>query len=175
MLGDSDVPWSPSITVIYPGTPELFVPIPMPAERTTTAFSDGKDVPHTADAAIEKQSSLVTAGHSKALLRRSTVIRHEHEQELAVVLRVSMQVHSPGCLHVILHTVGCQAPYLLQNRTDVAFVYRQHNTPDKWRLLPAYSSVGYVWGYVDGAWLPRCELVPASGRSSSNLNARLSV
>ena len=154
MLGDNDAPWSPPMTVVYPGTPELFVPIPMPAERTTIASNVLTGIPHAPDAACERRGSLSAAGSSKTLLRRSAVVRHEHREELAAVLRVSMQVYSPGCLHVILHTVGCQAPYLLQNRTAVAFVYRQHNTPDQWRLLPAYSSVGYAWAYVEGTFLP---------------------
>lgn len=140
------------MTVNYPGTPELFVPMPMPAETTTVAaLADVADMPEAKSAGSEQHPSLTPAHPRKALLRRSAIVRQEQQEQVAAVMRVSMQVHSPGCLHIILHTIGCEAPYLLQNRTGVAFVYRQHNTPDHWRLLPAYTSVGYAWAFVDGA------------------------
>eukprot|EP00892_Ulva_mutabilis_P007576 jgi/Ulvmu1/5190/UM021_0207.1 len=152
MLEDGDASWSPPVTVHYPGTPELFVPVPLPAESSTiTDSGDLGDAPQASTAPMERQPSLAAARPSKALLRRSAIVHQERQEQLAAVMRVSMQVHSPGCLHIILHTIGCQAPYLLQNRTAAAFVYRQHNTLDRWRLLPAYSSVGYAWAHVDGA------------------------
>lgn len=165
MLGEGDdTAWSPPMTVFYPGTPELFVPMPMPHQTSTTAAPSVQGAaPQDNSSAMSRQSSLASPGPSKTLLRRSAVVKEGYDEQVAAVLRVSMQVHSPGCLHVILHTIGCQAPYLLQNRTAEAFVYRQHSTPDKWCLLPAYTSVGYAWAHADGAHLHRQTLGFAQG------------
>lgn len=171
MLDDgNDAAWSPPMTLFYPGTPELFVPMPMPY-RTSAALAPLAQggAPQANSSTMSRQSNLSSAGPSKALLRRSAVVKDGHEEQVAAVLRVSMQVHSPGCLHVILHTIGCQAPYLLQNRTAEAFVYRQHNTPDKWCLLPAYTSVGYAWVHIDGASLHRQTLGFVQGSDCVNL------
>lgn len=155
MLSDGDhAAWSPPLTVNYPGTPELYIPMPMPVQSSTSAgLPEAGALPELQASSSEnsRQPSFTSAGPNKALLRRSAVLNHGHEDEVAAVLRVSMQVHSPGCLHVILHTVGCQAPYLLQNRTNEAFVYRQHNTAEQWRLLPPTSSIGYAWAHPAGA------------------------
>jgi hypothetical protein len=63
----------------------------------------------------------------------------------------SVQVHSPGCLHVVLHNVGCEPPFLLQNRTNQKLVYRQEGTQDTWRLLEPYSALGFSWPFQTSA------------------------
>lgn len=147
--GSGEPAWSPAMTVNYPGTPELFVPMPLP-KQTGAIVSESPDT-FPRNAAISRESSLASAGPSKALVRSSAILQHGEEEQVAAIMRVSMQVHSPGCLHVILHTIGCQAPYVLQNRTEASFVYRQHGTGQHWCLLRPYSSIGYAWVDVDGA------------------------
>lgn len=42
-----------------------------------------------------------------------------------VILRFSLALAAPGCLHLLLESVSPKAPYLLENRTPHPFQYRQ--------------------------------------------------
>ena len=42
-----------------------------------------------------------------------------------VILRFSLAICRPGCLHLTLESVAPKAPYLLENRTPHPFQYRQ--------------------------------------------------
>jgi len=42
-----------------------------------------------------------------------------------VILRFSLAICNPGCLHLVLESVSPKAPYLLENRTAHPFQYRQ--------------------------------------------------
>ena len=42
-----------------------------------------------------------------------------------VILRFSLAICNPGCLHLVLESVSPKAPYLLENRTPHPFQYRQ--------------------------------------------------
>lgn len=148
--------WSQPITVTYPGLPELFVKLPVPENP---ANPDPDSIEGTSGGAPRPSTSsgvsLQQAGSCKSFIvdrkehgdSRDDVGRHD---EKSVVLRASMQVSSPGCLHIVLHSIGCEAPYLLQNRTGEEFVYRQLGTADKWRILSGYSAVGFAWPFIDG-------------------------
>jgi hypothetical protein len=62
-----------------------------------------------------------------------------------------VQVHTPGCIHIVLHNAGCQPPFLLQNRTRHELVFRQDGTQDAWRLLEPYSALGFSWPFLTSA------------------------
>ena len=179
--------WSPPVDVIYPGIPELHLNIPVTDEWVTrNLFAPGAAAQPTS--APESQPSSPTSvsrlsaatsasqGPAAALTRCSKALlrsRHEmagpqrgddaqlHERTVAV-LRMSMQVHAPGCIHVVLHTAGCQPPFLLQNRTHQSLLFRQAGTQDTWRLLPPQSALGFSWPYITGA-LHTGNLFAASG------------
>lgn len=42
-----------------------------------------------------------------------------------VILRFSLSICNPGCLHLVLESVSPKPPYLLENRTGHPFQYRQ--------------------------------------------------
>ena len=42
-----------------------------------------------------------------------------------VVLRFSLELRSPGCMHFVLESVSPKPPYLIENRTAHPFRYRQ--------------------------------------------------
>ena len=42
-----------------------------------------------------------------------------------VILRFSLGICNPGCLHLVLESVSPKPPYLLENRTGHPFQYRQ--------------------------------------------------
>lgn len=125
----------------------------MPEEAAAACPADAKANEDT-DTSMARNTgiTLQQAGSCKSFIvdkqERSDVAQ---QQQQAVVLRASMQVHSPGCLHIVLHSLGCEAPYLLQNRTSQDFVFRQEGSPDKWTILSAYSAIGFAWPHTDGA------------------------
>ena len=47
------------------------------------------------------------------------------EEVEVVILRFSLAICNPGCLHLVLESVSPKAPYLLENRTAHPFQYRQ--------------------------------------------------
>lgn len=149
--------WSQPITVDYPGSPELFIKLPMPEDPTPVSVVQPAEGSKPTSTGV----SLRQAGSSKSFIvdkkehSDASVDVAQQQENTSVVLRASMQVHSPGCLHIVLHSIGCESPYLLQNRTSETFVFRQHNTADKWHILSAYSAVGFAWPYTDGATSPR--------------------
>lgn len=75
--------------------------------------------------------------------------------ERSVIVRMSMQVHSPGCLHIVIHSAGCQPPFLLQNKTSLGLLYRQAGSSAAWKRLQPMSAVGYTWPNPSGA-CPLC-------------------
>ena len=42
-----------------------------------------------------------------------------------VVLRFSLGICNPGCLHLVFESISSKAPYILENRTAHPFQYRQ--------------------------------------------------
>jgi hypothetical protein len=143
--------WSQTITVDYPGLPEFFVKLPLP-ENLPVATPPSA----SAASATREGVSLQQAGRSKSFivdkrLKGDAAVDAAEWQGNSVVLRASMQVHSPGCLHIVLHSIGCDPPFLLQNRTSEDFVFRQEGTADRWHVISAYSAVGFAWPFTDGA------------------------
>ena len=47
------------------------------------------------------------------------------EEVEVVILRFSLGICSPGCLHLVLESVSPRAPYLLEHRTAHPFQYKQ--------------------------------------------------
>jgi hypothetical protein len=143
--------WSQPITVDYPGLPELFIKLAVPEEPPAVSGP-----PSSAGTSMAcKGVSLQHAGTSKSFIvdkrhQGDSIVDAVERDGKYAVLRASMQVHSPGCLHIVLHSIGCDAPYLLQNRTSEDFVFRQEGTADKWHILSAYSAVGFAWPFTDG-------------------------
>lgn len=63
-----------------------------------------------------------------------------------VVLRYSMEIRSPGCMHFVLESVSADPPFLLDNRSDQALQYRQANIQGlPYFQLPAFSAAGFLW------------------------------
>lgn len=60
-----------------------------------------------------------------------------------VILRFSLGICSPGCLHLVLESVSPKAPYLLENRTAHPFQYKQAGIGKlvclPWLLGPEYA------------------------------------
>ena len=126
--------WSAPIPVTYPGTPELFVPIPVTQDwvaRHVATGGAGKPV-------LSSQVEVATGGAPVS-------------QRTVAVTRLSMTVHSPGCMHVVLHTAGCNPPFLLENRTAETFFFRQEGTQDAWRRLDPLSALGFSWPFPTSA------------------------
>lgn len=63
-----------------------------------------------------------------------------------VVLRYSMELRSPGCIHFVLESVSADPPFLLENRSDHLLEYRQANVEGlPFTKLPPYSAAGFLW------------------------------
>ena len=61
------------------------------------------------------------------------------------VLRYSIELQHPGCMHIILENVSSSAPYLLENRSLHPLQYRQADFPGiPYKPLPAFSAAGFV-------------------------------
>ncbi len=157
----SNCTWSPPVTVVYPGTPELHLNIPVTDEWVSNNLvapgATRQAPPAAAPAGADASStgSIQLSRCSKSLLTSKQQVAGsgdglELQAKTVAVLRMSMQVHSPGCIHVVLHNAGCQPPFLLQNRTRHALVFRQESTQDTWRLLEPHSAVGFSWPYAKG-------------------------
>lgn len=64
------------------------------------------------------------------------------------ILRIAVERRAVGVLHVILQSVHSEPPYVLENRTSTALVYRQaHVDGIPFHTLPPWSAVGWVWEY----------------------------
>lgn len=64
---------------------------------------------------------------------------------LMVVLRYSVELQNPGCMHVIFESVSAVSPYLMENRTTSNLQYRQAGYPGiPYRDLASYSAEGYI-------------------------------
>ena len=63
-----------------------------------------------------------------------------------VVLRYSMELRSPGCMHFVLEAVSADPPFLLDNRSDQALQFRQAGFDSlPFTPLPAFSAAGFLW------------------------------
>lgn len=63
-----------------------------------------------------------------------------------VVLRYSMELRNPGCMHFVLESVSPEPPFLLDNRSSEALQYRQaHFEGLPYTPLPAFSAAGFLW------------------------------
>ena len=149
----SNSTWSPPITVNYPGIPELYLNIPVTGEWVSrNLLAPRTSVQRSGDGGSKSNlsrcsKSLLTSQQQVASKGDSVELR----ERTVAVLKMSMQVHSPGCVHVVLHSAGCQPPFLLQNRTHRDLKFRQHGTQDSWRLLPAFTALGFSWPYLTRA------------------------
>jgi hypothetical protein len=161
--------WSTPIVVSYPGIPELFINAPVTGDwirrnmhsgtaRSTASIDvcnpEPQSAPHLS-APLEFKEVQRCRVTCKALMRSQHEVAAEDgvrlKEQVVAVVRMSMQVHSPGSLHIVLHNAGGQPPYLLQNRTAQDFVVRQHKTQDQWRVLRAYSATGFSWPFLSSA------------------------
>ena len=46
---------------------------------------------------------------------------------------------------MVVHSVGGQAPYLLQNRTTDAVLVRQSDSNDTWKVLERHTAMPFAW------------------------------
>lgn len=76
------------------------------------------------------------------------------------VLRYSIELQTPGCMHIILENISASPPYLLENRSFASLRYRQAGYPGiPYKDLPPYSGRGFV------SHVPRC---PVSQRATGS-------
>jgi vacuolar protein sorting-associated protein 13A/C len=63
---------------------------------------------------------------------------------LAVTVNVSVEMPAPGCLHVVLQSLGGEPQQCLMNCTRAAISYRQATPRSAWQLLPPLSAAALV-------------------------------
>lgn len=90
---------------------------------------------------------------------------------LAVTVNVSVEMPTPGCLHLVLQSLGGEPQQCLMNCTAAAVSFRQATPRSAWQLLPAYSATalvllqppdvlsGLAGGAADPLQLPSCSEV----------------
>jgi hypothetical protein len=77
-----------------------------------------------------------------------------------VILRYSLELRSPGCMHFVLESVAADPPFLLENRSPQPLCYRQGRVAGlPFVDLPPYSATGFAWP------------VPDRGKSGSQASA----
>ena len=80
------------------------------------------------------------------ICRNSETSKATDEDIDLVVLRYSMELRSPGCMHFVLESVSADPPFLLDNRSEQALQYRQANIDSlPYAKLPAFSAAGFLW------------------------------
>ncbi len=90
--------------------------------------------------------SLYIRTDSTIFLRSNSERAGDSDNVDVVVLRYSMEIRSPGCMHFVLESVSADPPFLLDNRSDQALQYRQANIQDlPYFQLPAFSAAGFLW------------------------------
>jgi hypothetical protein len=90
---------------------------------------------------------------------------------LAVTVNVSVEMPTPGCLHLVLQSLGGEPQQCLMNCTAAAVSFRQATPRSAWQLLPPYSATalvllqppdvlsGLAGGAADPLQLPSCSEV----------------
>jgi vacuolar protein sorting-associated protein 13A/C len=90
---------------------------------------------------------------------------------LAVTVNVSVEMPTPGCLHLVLQSLGGEPQQCLMNCTPSAISFRQATPRSAWQLLPSYSATalvllqppdvlsGLAGGSTDPLQLPSCSEV----------------
>jgi hypothetical protein len=63
---------------------------------------------------------------------------------LAVIVNISVEMPAPGCLHVVLQSLGGDPQQFLTNCTPEAISYRQATPTAAWQLLPPFSGAALV-------------------------------
>lgn len=90
---------------------------------------------------------------------------------LAVTVNVSVEMPTPGCLHLVLQSLGGEPQQCLMNCTPSAISFRQATPRAAWQLLPAFSATalvlqqqpevlsGIAASSIDPSQLPSCSEV----------------
>jgi hypothetical protein len=90
---------------------------------------------------------------------------------LAVTVNVSVEMPTPGCLHLVLQSLGGEPQQCLMNCTNASISFRQATPHSAWQLLPPYSATalvllqppdalsGLAGGAADPLQLPSCSEV----------------
>jgi hypothetical protein len=90
---------------------------------------------------------------------------------LAVTVNVSVEMPTPGCLHLVLQSLGGEPQQCLMNCTNASISFRQATPRSAWQLLPPYSATalvllqppnvlsGLAGGAADPLQLPSCSEV----------------
>lgn len=63
---------------------------------------------------------------------------------LAVTVNLSLETPSPGCMHIILQSVGGEPQHCLMNCTAMPISYRQATPKAAWQVVPPYSGASLV-------------------------------
>ena len=66
------------------------------------------------------------------------------QEYLAVVLQLSVEDYSPGCLHLVLQSLGGEPQHLIQNCLDHPLSFRPAHPRAAWLPLPPLSALGLV-------------------------------
>ncbi|KAL0043259.1 hypothetical protein WJX82_006661 [Trebouxia sp. C0006] len=203
----ANAPWSHPIEASFPGGVGRHVAIPVqPPQPSETARPGEASSAEEADQQSSERSvaTLLTGTgpswelHGPRVARR---LRHRTRQSgnggggpeameevEVVILRFSLAVCNPGCLHLVLESVSPKAPYLLENRTAHPFQYRQAGVGDlPFQPLPAYSAAGCAWqvteksypregyGRSSGQAAPLCAAWGGAGAGRKGPNGELAV
>lgn len=121
---------------------------PTPAPSTTTSSTrsstSGGRGPGTAPLLVEMQKDM-EAGM---------------QGYLAVVLQLKVEERGPGCLHLILESLGGEPEHLIQNCLPAPLCYRQDTSTASWQQLPPLSAAALVLQQPPGA-VPGASAAPA--------------
>jgi hypothetical protein len=66
------------------------------------------------------------------------------QEYLAVVLQLSVEDYSPGCLHLVLQSLGGEPQHIIQNCLDLPLSFRPGHPRAAWLPLPPLSALGLV-------------------------------
>eukprot|EP00879_Flechtneria_rotunda_P005415 GHRR01005707.1.p1 GENE.GHRR01005707.1~~GHRR01005707.1.p1 ORF type:complete len:1494 (+),score=564.87 GHRR01005707.1:1093-5574(+) len=106
-------------------------------------------------AAGQQGSQQQADGISPLLIHMAKRTEAGLSEYLAVTVNVSIEMPVPGCLHVVLQSLGGEPQHCLMNGTAVPISYRQAVSKAAWQLLPPYSGAALVLvqpsGCVTGA------------------------
>jgi vacuolar protein sorting-associated protein 13A/C len=129
--------------------------------------------PSTSRGAASIQQQQEAAGHDNAPMLVHVAKQSEAGllEYLAVTVNVSVEMPTPGCLHLVLQSLGGEPQQCLMNCTPSAISFRQATPRSAWQLLPPYSATalvllqppdvlsGLAGGSTDPLQLPSCSEV----------------
>lgn len=96
---------------------------------------------------LQQQQGEVATGSSDNLPMLVHVAKRTDSgllESLAVTVNVSVEMPTPGCLHVVLQSLGGEPQQCLMNCTSSAIRFKQATPYSAWQLLPPFSATALV-------------------------------